>query len=311
MSGMNDERLTRLLGSLRNERMDRVADDAIRARLENAWTQRELRASWTARLRRFAPALATVVLLAGLGGATMNASGDSALYGVRVAVEDAAVALHADPEDRNEYLLSLLEQRQEEAARLESSGNALAASHVRQIEQATLQRLQASLPQAPEDTNVAVQPSPTETPTPAPTVTATPTATPTTQPVPSRSVAPTLRPTTAPPTRTPSPTPSRTPAPTPTPTGTPLPVTITGLLKMPDGTPAAGACVFQSTASSGPACLVMSATDGTYRVTVSARINQSITLYFMRVSGTITYKGTASRTVTGTTVTMPVVYLQK
>ena len=98
--------------------------------------------------------LATLALFAGLAGATMNASGESALYGIRVAVEDAAVALHGDPADRDQYLLSLLDARQAEAARLESSGNALAASKVRQIEQDTLHRLQSSLPQAPVQRSV-------------------------------------------------------------------------------------------------------------------------------------------------------------
>ena len=97
MSGMNDDRLSGLLGQLRNERMDRVADDRIRARLENAWNAREERRGFGWRVRRFAPVVATIVLLVGLGGATMNASGDSALYGIRIAVEDAAVALHTDP----------------------------------------------------------------------------------------------------------------------------------------------------------------------------------------------------------------------
>ena len=56
---MNDERLTGLLGSLRTERMDRIADDKIRSRLENAWTARMERRSFTWRTRRFAPVLAT------------------------------------------------------------------------------------------------------------------------------------------------------------------------------------------------------------------------------------------------------------
>src|SRR5439155_20769558 len=149
---MNDERLTGLLGSLRTERMDRIADDKIRARLENAWTTRMERRSlgW----RAFAPVLATLVLFAGLGTATLNAAGDSPLYSVRTAIEDAAVVLHPDPADRADYLVSLLDARQAEAARLEASGNAAAASKARDAEQRTLKMVLASVPQAPEEAPV-------------------------------------------------------------------------------------------------------------------------------------------------------------
>jgi len=46
-------------------------------------------------------------------------------------------------------------------------------------------------------------------------------------------------------------------------------------------------------------------------VTFSGRINQTITLYFKRQDGTILWKGTASAVIHGSTVVMPVVYLQK
>ena len=49
---MNDDRLTGLLGSLRNERIDRIADDKIRTRLENAWTTRAQQRSFGFRMRR-------------------------------------------------------------------------------------------------------------------------------------------------------------------------------------------------------------------------------------------------------------------
>ena len=42
---MSEERLTAMLGSLRHERMDRIADDRIRARLEQAWSVRAERRS--------------------------------------------------------------------------------------------------------------------------------------------------------------------------------------------------------------------------------------------------------------------------
>lgn len=315
MSELNDDRLSTLLGQLRNERMDRAADDKIRARLENAWGARAQRRGLSWRMRRLAPVLATIVLVVGLGGATMNASGDSVLYGVRIAVEDAAVALHTDAEDRNEYLLSLLTERQEEAARLESTGNALAASRVRQIEQRTLQQLMAKLPQAPDDT-AAVQPAPTDTPTPAATVTPSPTPSPT--PVATVAPTPTTNARTATPTPRPpdkptsTPTPTRTTTPPPTPTGSPFPVTFKGVVKNPDGTPAQGVCVFQTPSGTpGASCFAISASDGSYRFIEAARINQIVTLYFMRQDGAVLYKGTTSAKVTGSIVSMLVVYLQK
>ena len=162
---MSDDRLQGMLGSLRHERMDRIADDKIRARLENAWTTRTERRSFGFRLRRLAPVLATLALFAGLGSATMTASGESPLYGVRVTIEDAAIALHPDPENRAEYVVALLEQRQAEAARLEASGNAAAASRARQIEQDTLRVVRAMLPVPPE-IDPAPVPAPTDSPTP-------------------------------------------------------------------------------------------------------------------------------------------------
>ena len=93
MNDMNEERLQGLLGSLRHERMDRIADDKIRALLETAWTTRQEQRSFGFRFRRLAPVLATGVLMVGLGTATMSAPGESPLYGVRVAIEDAAIAL--------------------------------------------------------------------------------------------------------------------------------------------------------------------------------------------------------------------------
>ena len=101
---MNDERLQGLLGSLRHERMDRIADDKIRALLETAWTTRQEQSSFGFRARRLVPILATGVLMVGLGTATMSAPGESPLYGARIAIEDAAIAFHTDPEDRAQYV---------------------------------------------------------------------------------------------------------------------------------------------------------------------------------------------------------------
>ncbi len=300
---MNEERLTGLLASLRHERMERTADERIRARLEHVWTARQAQRTLGFRLRRLAPVLATLVLFAGLAAATMNASGDSLLYGVRVAVEDAAVILHPEPEDRNEYLLALLDERQAEAARLESSGNALAASRVREIEQNTLRQLEASLPQLPEESTApATLPSDSPTPTPTPSPTPLPTATPN---LASRTPSSTPRPS-ASPTRTPTPT-------TPAPTGTPFPVTLTGNVKNPDLTLADGACVSIALPADLTAPCSTTTLQGVYRLTVSGRINQSFTVYAWRYDPATktVYKGSASATVRGSTVQMPDIKLVK
>lgn len=298
---MNDDRLTGLLGSLRTERMDRAADDRVRARLENAWTARRRERSWTFRFRRLAPVIATAILLAGLGTATLNASGDSVLYGARVTIENAAVALYPDRESRAEYLLALYDQRQAEAARLEATGNALAASRVRQLEQDTLRELDALIPTAPdENTTPVAAPSPTDTPSPAPT----PTPLPTPSLTPAQSVTP--RPTTPRPSATPTPTP-RPPTPTPAPTGSPMPVTISGTVKNADGTLADGVCVMLQT---GSGCLTTT-TQGSYRFTISARLNQGVTLYFTRQDATVLWKGTVTGTVKSSTLTMSTVTLFK
>ncbi len=301
---MNDDRLTGLLGALRNERMDRIADDRIRAKLDNAWTARQQERSFGFRLRRLAPVLATLVLFAGLSAATMNASGDSALYGIRVAIEDAAVVLHPDGEDRNEYLVSLLEERQAEAARLEASGNAAAASKVREIEANTLRTVRANLPVAPEVEAAAPTAAPTDSPSPSPSPSAAPTVAAVVTPPPTTRPAPTP---TRPPS-TPTPTP-RTPTPTPAPTGSSIPVTATGLVKNADGTAASGVCVIVTTATT--TCATTTGPDGTYRVTLAGKINQTLTLYFKREDGTILWKGSASAVIHGSTVVMPITYLQK
>jgi outer membrane biosynthesis protein TonB len=322
---MNDDRLTGLLGSLRNERMDRIADDKIRTRLENAWATRIQRRSFGFRLRRFAPVLATVALFAGLGGATMNAAGDSPLYGIRTAVEDAAVVFHSDPADRADYLISLLDQRQDEAARLESTGNALAASKVRESEQRTLKALAGLVPEAPDTTVVEPLPSPSDTPTPAPTATPSPSPSPTPLPTPQLTPPPTTRtptpipatprPTTtvATPSRTPAP-PASTPPPTPAPTA--MTVQLSGYVRNPDLSLAEGACV---SIAPPPPTTTFDCTSGqltttsAYRLTVSARLNQTVTVYAWKrdpATGAM-LKGYAMMTVKGTTVLMPDIKLQK
>ena len=310
---MTDDRLEGMLGSLRRERMDRIADDKIRGRLENAWTTRMERRSFSFRFRRIAPVLATVVLFAGLGAATMTASGESPLYGVRVGIEDAAIALHPDPEDRAEYVVALLEQRQAEAARLEAGGSAAAASRARQIEQDTLRVVRAMLPVAPEVDPIPA-PAPTESPTPTPT--ATPTSAPTVAPTATATLRPaTPRPTTPPtPTPSPTPTPVKTATPTPTPTGTPMPVVLYGNVKNPDLTFADGACIsLYAPTSTGDCPSGIKSAGGTYHFTMSARLNQTVTVYAWRtdpVTG-ITYKGYAMVVVKGATQQVPDIKLAR
>ena len=306
---MNEDRLQGLLGTLRHERMDRIADDKIRAKLETAWTTRQQQRSFGFRFRRLVPVLATGVLLLGLGTATMSAPGESPLYGVRVAIEDAAIAFHTDPDDRAAYVLSLLDDRQAEAARLEATGNAAAASKARAIEENTVRIARAMLPQTPElpapapvATSSAAPTPQLPSPTPVATIAPTnPASTATARP-------PTPRPTVAP-TRTPTATPTRTPTPTLTPTGTSMLVTFNGFVKNSDATPAANVCVRLTTAAAD--CLAFTAADGTYRLSGSYRINQSVTFYLTRQDGSILWKATATMTVKGLTVQMPDVKLIK
>ena len=310
---MNEDRLAGLLGTLRTERMDRLADDRTRTLLENAWTTRQQRRAFSFRIRQLAPVLATIALFAGLGASTMNAAGDSPLYGIRVAVEDAAIALRATPEDKAEYVLALLDQRQTEAARLEQSGNALAASHVREIERQTLRLVQSTLPTAPEVDVVLPTPTPSPTPSPTaePTASPSPTPIPTTPPATPRTPTLTARPSTPVPTlthtETPSPRPTATPVPTPAPTA--IAVTAFGMVFNADATPAAGVCVRLTTATT--TCLTTTAADGSYRLTSSAKVGQTIYIILTRQDGTTLWKGYTSAVVRGPTVQMPDVKLQK
>jgi hypothetical protein len=298
---MNDDRLVGMLAALRTERMERTADQTLRTRLENAWTTRESRGGLAWRLRRPVLVLATVALVLGSATTTISAPGDSPLYSVRVTIEDLGVRFYADPAARAEYLLSLLEQRTAEAARLEATGNALAAGKVRDIERATLAMVQANLPVTPE----VVQPAPTESPTPSPS--------PTPEPTPSRSPEPTLAPV-APATQRPStqrpavPTATLTPKPTVKPTAAPTPqlVTLTGTIKNPDGTPATNVCVSQSM---GGSCMQVTSSS-TFKVTFSYKVGQSVTLYFLRSDGIKTYKATLTKTVSSTYIEVGTVTLR-
>ncbi|MEP6694773.1 MAG: DUF5667 domain-containing protein [Chloroflexota bacterium] len=297
---MNDDRLTGLLAALRTERMERSADQELRARLETAWTARESQGGFAWRMRRPVLVIATAALLVGSVATTLSAAGDSPLYSLRVTLEDLAIPLHRDPEDRAEYLVSLLEQRTAEAARLEATGNALAAGHARDIERQTLLMVQQNLPVVPE----LVEPAPTESPSPSPTPTESPTPSPTPSPVPTATQRPaTPRPTTAPPAATVT---APTATPKPTTTATPQAVSFTGTIKNPDGTLATNVCVMISPSTM---CSQVT-TSGTFRVTFSAKMGQSVTLYFLRSDGVKTYKGTITKTVSSTYVDVGIVYLR-
>ena len=297
---MNDDRLVGMLAALRTERMERTADQKLRARLENAWTVRETQSGLGWRMRRPVLVIATAALVLGSIATTLSAPGDSALYTLRVTIEDLAIPLHRDPEDRAEYLVSLLEQRTAEAARLEATGNALAASHVRDIERDTLRMVQQNLPVAPEIVEPAPTGSPSASPTPAPTESPTPTP----SPAPTATQRPaTPRPTTAA-TATPKP-PTATPKPTTA--ATPQAITFTGTIKNPDGTAATNVCV--SLFSPGAACSTVT-TSATFRVTFSGKIGQSVTLYFLRSDGTKTYKTSITKTISSTYVDVGTVLLR-
>ncbi len=305
---MNDDRLVGLLAALRTERMDRRADRRLRSRLETAWTARASHDALPAWIRRPVLALATGALIFGFTATTLSAPGDSVLYGLRVTLEDLAIPLHADPGDRAEYLLSLLEQRTSEAARLEATGNALAAGRVREIERQTLLMVQKDQPVTPAVVEPAPTESPSTSPTPAPTASPSPTPSPTSPPSPTQSPVPTAtqRPATPRPTTAPTATP-KPPTATPKPTTTVVAqlVTFTGTIKNPDGTPATNVCV---SISLGGSCLAV--TGPTFSVTVSAKIGQSQTLYFLRTDGIKNYKASITKTVSSTYIDVGTVLLR-
>jgi outer membrane biosynthesis protein TonB len=294
---VNDDRLVGMLAALRTERMERTADQKLRARLENAWTVRESQSGIGWRLRRPVLVIATAALVFGSVATTLSAPGDSALYTLRVTIEDLAITLHRDPEDRAQYLVSLLEQRTAEAARLEATGNALAASHVRDIERDTLRMVQQNLPVAPE----IVEPAPTESPSPSPTASPTPTPSPTPSVVPATQRPATPRPTTPPVTTTKPPTAT----PKPTIAATPQAVSFAGVIKNPDGSYATNVCI---SLSQGGSCLAV--TGPSFKVTFSGKIGQSATLYFLRSDGTKTYKATLTKTISSTYVDVGTVLLR-
>ena len=309
---MNDDRLGELLGSLRSERMGRIGDARARLRLEGEWADIQERRARPF-LRRLAPIVISVSFLALVAFATLHAPGDSPLYGARIAVEDLAANVYADPQDRVQYLLALYDQRQAEAARLESIGSA-ASSGARRIEQRTLATLQALLPHAPEEEAPSPAPSPVPSAPavlPSPSATPEPTASPAVPRTPTSTPRPTTPPTSAPPATT-RPTPVPTPKPTATPLATPtrdltIPVTLNGTIVDAGGAPAGEVCV----SVTAPECSTRTTSAGIYRLVISAKYGQTVAVYawIADATGKILYKGTASVVARSTVIQVPTIQL--
>jgi hypothetical protein len=297
---MMQDSLASALGTLKGTRMDDVAGDEVRRRLEQAWAERATRRRARFVVPGFARAFAIAVLVMAAAFTTIQADADNPLYGARVAFEDSLVAFQSDPVA---YLSQLYTERLEEAARFEATGNALAASRARDAQSTALRLLhQISADPAPSP-----EPSATFAIT-LPTLTASPetSATPTESPTPTPTASP--RPTIA---RTPTPKPA-TPKPTAKPTVTPAPtltkVHATGFVLYNDGTLVDGACV--STAIDG-ACVAKSA-GGRIDMYLTAKKGQSITLYVRNYDAVrgMTLRGKVTVTVSGSEVNLGTVTLR-
>jgi hypothetical protein len=274
---MMQDSLARALGTLKGARMDDVAADQVRKRLENAWAERATRSRPRFVVPGFARAFAVAALVVLVAFSTMRAAADNPLYGARTAVEDSLVAFQSDPVG---YLSQLYTERLEEAARFEATGNALAASRARSAQTEALRLLNQISPEPSESpepsasTSITLpSPSPTpetsavatESPTPAPTVTPRPTIARTATPKPpTPSLTPTPKPTTT------------TTKPSPTPTATAMNVHAYGYVLYADGSPVDGACV--STSLDG--MCVAGSIKGRVDLQFTAKKGQSITLYF-------------------------------
>jgi hypothetical protein len=269
---MIQDSLVRALGGLKGARMDDVAADEIRKRLERAWTERRARRRPRFIVPGFARAFAIATLVVLVAFSTMRAAADSPLYGARVAIENSLVSLQSDPVD---YLSQLYAERLEEAARFEAAGNALAASRARTAQSEAL-RLLGQISPPPEQ---SPEPSPSTaitlaSPSATPDTTASPTESPTPPPtVPPIAGTPTPKPMTPAPTPTPKPTtakPSLTPGPTP------MDVHAYGYVLYADGSKVDGACVSMSL----DGLCIAGSINGRVDLQLSAKKGQSITLYF-------------------------------
>jgi hypothetical protein len=278
---MMQDSLARALGTLKGARMDDVAADEVRRRLEQAWTERATRRRPRFVVPWFARALVIATLVVLVAFTTIRASADSPLYGARVAFEDSLVAFQSDPVG---YLSQLYEERLEEAARFEASGNALAASRAHDAKSEALRLLHQISPQpdpSPEPSPSTAITLPAPTPTPEAPAVATESPTPVPTPTPRPPVIATPKPATATPkpaTPTPKPTATAkpiTPKPSATPAPTPMVVHATGEVLYADGTRVNGACV--STSLDG--LCVAGTIDGKIDMQLTAKKGQSITLY--------------------------------
>jgi len=276
---MMQDSLARALGGLKGTRMDDVAADEVRKRLEQAWAKRAARSRQRFAVPIFARALAVALLVVFVAFSTMRAAADSPLYGARVAVEDSLVAFQSDPVA---YLSQLYTERLEEAARFEATGNALAASRARSAQTEALRLLNQISPEAeqspepsPSASTAITLASPRATPETTVSPTAPPTPLPTATSRPTIARTPTPQPATASPGPTPKPT-TTTTKPSLTPTPTPMTVHAYGYVLYADGSPVDGACV--STSLDG--ICVAGSIKGRVDLQFTAKKGQSITLYF-------------------------------
>jgi hypothetical protein len=268
--------LVRALGTLKGARMDDVASDQIRKRLDHAWAERATRRGTRFVFSGFARASAVTALVVLGAFATMRSGADSPLYGARVAIEDSLVAFQSD---RVGYLSQLYTERVEEAARFEATGNALAASRARDAQSEALRLLTQISPEPPPSPEPSASTAITiPVPSPSPETSVAPTESPTPAPTATPSPAAIVRtPTPKPATPTPKPaTPTPKPV-TPKPTITPTPMTVhaTGEVLYADGSPVNGACV--STSFDG--MCVAGTINGKIDMQFTAKKGQSITLY--------------------------------
>ena len=291
---MNEQTVASAVGSLRAARMSEVASHRVRDELERAWRER---AAAPKRRRLaippFARVFATAALVVALGFVTLRSGADSPLYAFRVAIEDALVAVQADPVA---YATELYDERLEEAARFDAVGNALAASRARAATDDALRLLNQVAPKSdqpepsPSSSTAIFVPSasptaePAMTPSPTPTTTLAPTPRPTPRPTPEPTLKPTIKPT------------------TPPPSPSPFSVHIAGTVVYSDGTPVNDACV--STALGG-SCVATSV-NGTVDFWIVAKKYDTVTFYVQKLDIMTgrTYRGKAYATVTG-----PLLYL--
>ncbi|MDQ2914321.1 MAG: hypothetical protein M3T56_13830 [Chloroflexota bacterium] len=306
--------LARALGTLKGTRMDDVAADDVRKRLEQAWATRAKTRRPRVVVRPFARAFLVATLIVIVAFSTMRAAADNPLYSARVAIEDSLVAFQSDPVG---YLSQLYDERIAEAARFEATGNALAASRARAAQSEAVRLLNQISPEPsespePSASTVITLPSPTPTPETPAVASASPTPEPTATPAPPavRTPTPTLTPATPTPTlkpTTPSPKPV-TPKPTVAPTPTPMTVHATGEVLYADGSRVNGACV--STALDG--LCVAGTINGKIDMQFTAKKGQLITLYVRNYDAERggTLHGKVTVTVGGTEVLLGTITLR-